>query len=110
MALIIPAAGATYGDSTKTEGGALRKYVLAQFRDNANLDWVRDLRGVLVKQELKYRDVVEARPKLKLNRRLWARIERGVGQASIIVIDPQPLETAIREMATAEGMVEGHDF
>jgi len=110
MALIIPAAGATYGDSTKTEGGALRKYVLAQFRDDANLDWVRDLRGVLVKQELKYQDVVEARTKLKQNRRLWARVEGGVGQASIIVIDPQPLETAIREMATAEGMVEGHDF
>src|SRR2546428_2711992 len=110
MALIIPTAASTYGDSSATEGGALRKYVLAQFRADADLEWVKELRAALVKEELKYRDVRDARPRLRQNRDLWGRVERGVGEASIIVIDPEPVEAEIREYVRAQRMTEGQDF
>jgi hypothetical protein len=97
MALIIPTGASTYGDSTTTEGGRLRCYVLAQFRSDADFEWVKELRRFLVKDELKYTYFKEVRPRLKEDRRFWARIEQGVGQASIIVIDPEPVEREIRE-------------
>ncbi len=101
MALIIPTAASTYGDSTTTEGGRLRKYVLAQFRSDADLEWVRELRARLVKDELKYTIVRDARPRLRGEQPLWSRVEAGVGQASIIVIDPQPTEAQIRDAVEA---------
>lgn len=101
MALIIPTAASTYGDSTTTEGGRLRKYVLAQFRSDADLEWVKELRARLVKDELKYADFKPARPRLRIEQPLWSRVERGVGQGSIIVIDPQPVEDEIREVVRA---------
>jgi hypothetical protein len=97
MPIIIPTAASTFGDSTTTEGGALRKYVLAQFRSDADFEWVKEVRAALVKEELKYRDLKAARPRLRENRNLWARIDRGVAQASIIVIDPEPVQWAILE-------------
>ena len=105
MALVIPTASSTYGDSTTTEGGRLRKYVLAQLRSDADLDWVSQLRARLVKDELKYADFKAARPRLRGEQLLWQRVERGVAQASIIVIDPEPIEVEIREVvrATARG-------
>lgn len=103
MALIIPTVCTTYGDASVTEGGRLRKYVLAQFRADANLEWVRD--------ELKYRDFTAARPRLRARRELWARVENGVGQATVIVIDPQPYDVALREVLRDEriGPPEGFD-
>ncbi len=38
MALIIPTAVSTYGDATKTSG-PFQKYILAQFRSDADLEW-----------------------------------------------------------------------
>jgi len=102
MALIIPTGTSTFGDSTSTEGGRLRKYVLAQFRSDAELDWVKELRGRLVKDELKYADFKAARPRFRQDRSLWARVQRGVGQASIVIIDPAPVEADIRQAVEAE--------
>lgn len=87
MALIIPTSVSTYGDATKTEGPN-QKYVLAQFRSDANLEWLRMARSKLVKTELKYGDVKENRVSLRKDKSLWSSIEKGVGQATIIVIDP----------------------
>jgi len=101
MALVVPTAASTYGDSTTTEGGRLRKYVLAQLRSDADLEWVSQLRARLVKDELKYADFRDARPRLRTEQPLWSRVERGVGQASIIVIDPRPVEAEIREAVNA---------
>ncbi|MBZ5667573.1 MAG: hypothetical protein LAO30_23620 [Acidobacteriia bacterium] len=104
MPLILPTASTTYGDSALTEGGVFRKYVLAQFRDDASLEWVGALRTNLVREELKYSDFLRARPRLRSDRNLWRRIEAGVGQASIIVIDPEPVATEIRDAAAAEAI------
>ena len=91
MTLILPSGISTYADSTSTEGEAFaRKYVLAQFRSDAGFEWVREVRAQLVRAELKYEDLRRNRPKLKMDRPLWRRIESGVDQASIIVIDPEP--------------------
>jgi|GEM_PF-2130544 len=101
MALVVPTAASTYGDSTTTEGGRLRKYILAQFRSDADLEWVRQLRARLVKDELKYADFKDTRPRLRAEQPLWSRVERRVAQASIIVIDPRPIEAEIREAVRA---------
>lgn len=110
MSIIIPTSFSTYGDATKTEGGPLRKYILAQFREDANLDWVGRLRALMVVDELKYAHFREFRPRLKKDKDLWSRVEKGVGQATIIVIDPEPIQAAIREALKTEGAEEGHDF
>ncbi|HKS72655.1 MAG TPA: hypothetical protein VJQ82_05615 [Terriglobales bacterium] len=102
MALIIPTGSSTFGDATSTEGGRLRKYVLAQLRADAKLEWVAELRARLVKDELKYADFRAARPQLRANRGLWSRIEHGVSQATVIVIDPHPVEQEIRQLIEAE--------
>lgn len=105
MALVIPTASSTYGDSTVTEGGGLYgKYVLAQFRSNANLEWVRELRARLVREELKHRDFREARPRLRRDKHLWSRVENGVGQASIIVVDPTPANLGVISEAIEGGL------
>jgi len=45
------------GDSRQTAGSrGLRKYILAQYQGDADLDWVRRLRVLLNRDELKYRD------------------------------------------------------
>ena len=102
MSIIIPTAVTTFGDSSPSEGSPLRKYVLAQFRSDAQLEWVRELRSFLVKEELKYSDFRLARPRIKAKREFWRRIENGVGQASVIVIDPEPIEVAVREYIEKE--------
>lgn len=102
MSIIIPTAVTTYGDSSPSEGSPLRKYVLAQFRSDAHLEWVGELRSFLVKEELKYKDFRLARPRIKAKRELWSRIENGVGQASVIIIDPDPIEAAVREYVEKE--------
>lgn len=110
MPIIIPTSFSTYADATKTEGGSLRKYVLAQFREDAKLDWVGRLRASMVVDELKYVHFLKFRPRLRENKQLWSEVEKGVGQATIIVIDPGPIQTAIRKALEAEGAEDGHDF
>lgn len=101
MALIIPTAVSTYGDATRTEG-PFQKYILAQFRSDADLEWVRRTRSRLVKAELKFKDFKEHRPSLRKERELWALIEKGVGQASIIVVDPGEYEPIAKETLLKE--------
>jgi len=97
MSLVIPTTSSTYGDSTSTERtGLLRKHVLAQFRSDADLEWVGRLRAILATEEVKYINLREARLKLRRDRDLWNRIESGVAQATVVVIDPNPIETGIR--------------
>ncbi len=96
MALIIPTSASTFGDATKTSG-PFQRYILAQFRSDADLEWIRRARSKLVKAELKWSDVKEARPSLKKDRDLWTRIEKGVGQATIVVIDPGAYEPLVRD-------------
>lgn len=103
MSLIIPAMSSTYGDSSKTEGCALnRKYVLGQFRSNADLDWVQRLRAALSSDELKYAHFREVRHRLHAQKQLWKLIESGVGQATIVVVDPEPVEMQVREYVKSE--------
>jgi hypothetical protein len=96
MALIIPTAVSTYGDATKTSG-RFQKYILAQFRSDADLEWVRRTRSKLIKSELKFGDIRENRPSLKKDQNLWSQIGKGVGQGTIIVIDPGEYEPLARE-------------
>jgi hypothetical protein len=104
MPIIFPNSAGTFGDSTKTMGSALsRKYVLAQFRCDANFDWVRELRAHLVRDELKYPDLRANEPKLRQDRILWPRVENGVGQASIIVIDTNRIHGAVVSRALRDG-------
>lgn len=99
--IILPTSASTYADSTLTEG-PLRRYVLAQFRSDADLTWVSRTRAALVKDELKYRDLREARPKLRTLRELWLQIERGIGQATIVVIDPREVEQRVIDTLSQE--------
>ena len=86
MALLLPARYSSFGDATTTEGPG-RVYVLAQVRDSADLDWVAEVRKLLVVPELKWGSFREHRPRLRRDGLLWSRIEAGLGQATIIVVD-----------------------
>jgi hypothetical protein len=85
----------TYGDSSRTGDD---KYVLAQFRSDASLAWVGELRAFLVKDELKYKWFVPERHRVMSNPELWRRVENGVHQAEITIIDPR----SYRDFAIAE--------
>jgi hypothetical protein len=96
MALIIPTSHSSFGDGTKTSG-RFQRYVLAQVRSDADLDWVRRIRTLLVKQELKFNDVRDNKPRLQKNAALWSQIEKGIGHATIIVVDPGAYEPMVRD-------------
>ncbi len=106
MALIIPTANSVwspgggvkaYADATRTEG-PLAKYVLAQFRSDAKLEWVAELRQVLSVDELKWNSLEEKRPRLKDDADLWKRVEQGVAQATIVIVDPQPIDRQVKDL------------
>jgi hypothetical protein len=86
----------TYGDSSRTGDD---KYVLAQFRSDASLAWVGELRAFLVKDELKYKWFVPERHRVMANSELWRRVENGIHQAEITIIDPRSYQDfAIAEL------------
>lgn len=85
----------TYGDSSRTGDD---KYVLAQFRSDASLAWVGELRAFLVKDELKYKWFAPERHRVMANSELWRRVENGIHQAEITIIDPR----SYRDFAIAE--------
>jgi|HubBroStandDraft_6_1064221.scaffolds.fasta_scaffold01566_8 hypothetical protein len=85
----------TYGDSSRTGDD---KYVLAQFRSDASLSWVGELRAFLVRDELKYKWFVPERHRVRSDTELWKRVENGVHQAEITIIDPR----SYRDFAIAE--------
>lgn len=106
MALIIPTS-TSFADSSPSEGHRLdKKYILAQFRGDADFSWVARLRSFLAVTELKYRVFRERRHRVKNDRDLWKKVESGIGQATIIVIDPEPTIRAIRNSAESQGMTE----
>lgn len=96
MALLIPTSHSSFGDGTKTSG-RFQRYVLAQVRSDADLVWVQRVRSLLVKQELKFHDVKENKYRLQKDAALWSEVEKGIGQATIIVIDPGAYEPMVRE-------------
>lgn len=110
MAIIIPTAYSTYGDASTTEGGPLNKYVLAQFRSDADLGWVGRIRSTCTLDELKWSAFRQHRARLRQIPDLWSEIENGMGLATVIVIDPVPLSEAVRRKFCSDGAVEGHDF
>jgi hypothetical protein len=110
MAILVPIAYSTYADATTTEGGPLCKYVLAQVRSDANLSWVADVKRALGVDELKWRIMREYRPRLRNMTDLWSAIEVGKRQATIVVIDPEPLGKLVKHRLMAEGAEEGRDF
>ena len=74
MALLVPDAYSlyspktgirTYADATRTEGGRLAKYIMAQFRSDSELSWIAEVRRELATDELKWPQVKENRPKLE---------------------------------------------
>ena len=71
--------------------------MLAVCRSDVDYEWVRLTRAAMVRTELKYKDFRQARPKLRANKELWAKIENGVGQATIVVIDPNEVEELVRD-------------
>ncbi|MBX3233595.1 MAG: hypothetical protein KIT84_11365 [Labilithrix sp.] len=94
----------TYADATRTEGGRLAKYVMAQFRSDSELAWIAELRRTLATDELKWQQLKDNRPKLRAadGGQLWARIEKGISQATLIVMDPSPTDRSVRRLL-AEG-------
>jgi hypothetical protein len=86
MALLLPTSFSSFGDATATEGPG-RVYVLAQVRDTANVEWVAEVRALLDLPELKWTAFKNHRPGLRANRQLWSRIEAGIAQATIVVVD-----------------------
>lgn len=96
MALIIPTSHSSFADGTKTSG-RFQRYVLAQVRSDADLTWIQRIRALLVKQELKFNDIKDNKPRLQKSAALWSQIEKGIGQATIIVIDPGAYEPMVRD-------------
>jgi hypothetical protein len=84
--------------------------VLAQFRSNVDLAWVRQTRAALGADEAKYKLLREKRASLKRDSELWQRIENGVGAATIVVADPEPFDRMVRTSLHAAGAVNGVDF
>src|SRR5258708_34662198 len=74
-----------YGDACESGDD---KYVVAQFRFDASLAWVPDLRSFLNLAELKYRDFHPRRHQVMSNAALGAKFENGVKQAEITIVDP----------------------
>ncbi len=81
-----------YGDACESGDD---KYVVAQFRSDASLAWVPDLRSFLNLAELKYRDFHPRRNQVMSNAEMWAKFEKGVQQAEITIVDPLYYKQAV---------------
>lgn len=90
----------------------MRKYVLAQFGSDASLDWVPQMRARLGHDELKYRDFdLLTRRRIRSSEAdLYRRTEAGVAQATIIVIDPEPIAYLAEDHYISQQAVKGYDF
>jgi hypothetical protein len=73
-----------YGDACESSDD---KDVVAKFRADASLAWVRDLRSFLNLPELKYRDFRSRRHQVMSNTEIWEEFEMGVEKAEITIID-----------------------
>jgi hypothetical protein len=101
----------TFGDSTKTPGQFVtdRGYILAQFLENSNLDWARDLRAALGGDELKYQKYLTLRHRIQANKALWKRVQDGTAEATVVVIENSYYIDAIAYRLKSEGAEIGHD-
>ena len=86
------------------------KYVLAQFRHDALLGWVSDLRSFLNLEELKWRDYRHRREYVQSNRELSQKLRTGLEQAELTVIDlPMYRRITISDLID-QGAESGHDY
>jgi hypothetical protein len=101
----------TFGDSTKTPGQFVtdRGYILAQFLENSNLDWARDLRAALGGDELKYQKYLTLRHRIQANKVLWKRVQDGTAEATVVVIENSYYIDAIAYRLKSQGAEIGHD-
>lgn len=96
-----------YGDACESGDD---KYVVAQFRSDASLSWVPDLRSFLNLPELKYRDFQPRRHRVQSNAEIWAKLQKGIQQAEITIIDPLVYRQAVIDDWLDQGAEAGHDF
>jgi hypothetical protein len=96
-----------YGDACVTGDD---KYVIAQFRSDARMDWVAELRAFLVKDELKYKYFQPERHRVHANKLLWSRVTEGVHAAEITVLDPFEYEAMVRYDLESRGAEFGYDY
>jgi hypothetical protein len=99
--------GFAFGDSVKTGDD---KYVLAQFRHDAILSWVEDLRSFLDLKELKWREYRNKREYVLSNRDLSQRVHRGLEEAEITIIDlPMYRHITLSDLID-QGAEAGYDY
>jgi hypothetical protein len=96
-----------YGDAS-TSGDD--KYVVAQFRADASLAWVPDLRAFLNLPELKYRDYFLRRHQVQSNAEMSAKLDKGFQQAEITIVDPRAYQQAVLDDWLDQGAEQDIDF
>ena len=96
-----------YGDSCVSGDD---KYVIAQFRQDAPMEWVGELRAFLVKDELKYKHFQPQRHRVQSNQQLWKRVTAGVERAEITIVDPFLYENRVLFDLAESGAEYGCDF
>ena len=99
--------GFAYGDSVKTGDD---KYVLAQFRHDAILTSVGELRSLLDLEELKWRDYRNRREYVLSNRELSQRVRNGLEQAELTIIDLPMYRRITLSDLIDQGAEAGHDY
>jgi len=99
--------GFAYGDSVKTGDD---KYVLAQFRYDAILAWVGELRSFLNLEELKWRDYRNRKEYVLSNRELSQRVRSGLEQAELTIIDLPMYRRITLSDLIDQGAEAGHDY
>lgn len=96
-----------YGDACESGDD---KYVVAQFRSDASLAWVPDLCSFLNLPELKYRDYQPQRHKVQSNAEMLAKLQKGVEQAEITIVDSLVYRQAVIDDWLDQQAEPGHDF
>ena len=109
MPLFVPQQSSTYSDATSTRGGELSSYIHAQFRDDADLDWLDRVKAKLGRvDEVKSADIEENLHLIQGDRDLWERFLKGIGQASMIIVEPHRVADEIRDAVTRDAEDEEH--
>jgi len=96
-----------YGDSCVSGDD---KYVIAQFRHDAPMAWVSELRAFLIQDELKYKHFAPQRHRIQGNASLWKRVISGIEQAEITIVDPLSYRKYAFYDFRQQGAEFNHDF
>jgi hypothetical protein len=96
-----------YGDSCRTGDD---KYVIAQFRSDASLSWVIDLRSYLNLPELKFKFFEREKYRVQSRDELWKSVLAGVYQADVTISDPRVYKRAVILRLYDEHAEPGIDF